>query len=204
MVVLFLGGLMRNLILGSGSPRRREILARAGYRFHVVTVDVDETFAPGTEAAEAVALLAARKMDALEKQAVEGVVIAADTLVVCDGTILGKPGSKDEAIQMLTLLSGRTHQVLTGVCIRELPGGRREDFVQETRVTMADIPSWLMEWYVAGGEPMDKAGGYGIQGAGCLLVEEIRGDYENVVGLPVARLSRVLYECFGIRPLAGG
>lgn len=195
---------MKNLILGSGSPRRREILTRAGYRFDVKTVDVDETFASGTDPGEAVSLLASRKMEALERQAVEGVVITADTLVVCDRLILGKPATKDEAIEMLTLLSGRTHRVLTGVCVREIPGGRRETFVQETKVTMADIPLWLMEWYVSGGEPMDKAGGYGIQGAGCLLVAEICGDYENVVGLPVARLSRVLYERFGVRPLAGG
>ena len=176
-----------NIILASNSPRRRELLGQMGIeRFHIISPDVDETVAAGLSPARIVEELSLRKAGAAAKRAgPEDLIIAADTVVALDGAVLGKPRGGDEAFAMLSALSGREHHVYTGVTV--LRGGRAVTEHEETAVT---------------GEPMDKAGAYGIQGLGALLVSGIRGDYCNVVGLPVFRLGRILAR-FGVDLLQG-
>ena len=181
-----------NYILASASPRRRELLALAGLRFEVRVADVDETIPPGQDAAEAACSLARQKAEAVAADCPDSCVIAADTVVVLDNIILGKPADEADAARMLRLLSGREHRVVTGVCIAL--GNRRRVFSRETRVRFYALRDCEIEQYVATGEPMDKAGAYGIQGRGGLLAKSIAGDYFNVVGLPIASLVRELEE----------
>ncbi len=190
----------RQLILASGSPRRREILEQMGYRFHVVVTDVDETVDPALSAEQVVEGLARKKARAAVRTLSGAVVVAADTVVVLDGRILGKPRDGSDAVSMLGRLRGRTHQVLTGVAVADTAGGRVRSFVESTDVTMSDYPDSLIDWYVATGAPLDKAGGYGIQERGGLLVRGICGDYYNVVGLPVGRLHDLLIREYGLSP----
>lgn len=177
-------------VLASASPRRRELLSLIFPSFDVLSPDADETVPSGLPAGEVPELLARRKAESAQRFAGKRLIIAADTLVTADGAILGKPQSPEEACAMLRFLSGRSHRVYTGVCLR------REDksasFTQCTEVTFYPLSEGEIRLYVESGEPMDKAGAYGIQGKGALLVEKIEGDYFNVVGLPVARLSREL------------
>lgn len=177
-------------VLASGSPRRRELLALIFPSFDLFSPDADETVPPGLPAGEAPELLARRKAENAVPYAGGRLVIAADTLVTVDEKILGKPLGPEDACSMLRLLSGRSHRVYTGVCLRR--GVRCRSFTQCTEVTFYPLSEEEIRRYVAGGEPLDKAGAYGIQGEGALLVEKIKGDYYNVVGLPVARLSREL------------
>jgi len=177
---------MLELVLASASPRRREMLGRLGLRFRVVAADVAEVPRPG-EAAEAFALRAAReKADAVAAREPAAVVLAADTVVVLDGAILGKPRDLREARAMVGSLSGRTHVVATGYCLRG-PGLARERVVS-TRVTMKPIRRWELEAYLALGEWADKAGGYGIQEGAAHLVSAVEGSYTNVVGLPLCEV----------------
>lgn len=190
-----------NIILASNSPRRRELLGQMGIeRFHIISPDVDETVAAGLSPARIVEELSLRKAGAAAKRAgPEDLIIAADTVVALDGAVLGKPRSGDEAFAMLSALSGREHHVYTGVTV--LRGGRAVTEHEETAVTFRPLEPGEIRGYIATGEPMDKAGAYGIQGLGALLVSGIRGDYSNVVGLPVSRLGRML-KGFGLDLLA--
>ena len=180
------------LILASQSPRRRELLGRITEQFLVRPTGCDESFTCADPAEHARQLALRKCAAAVAESASEDAVIAADTVVFLEGVLLEKPGSKAEARAMLRRLSGHTHIVCTGVAVAYK--GETRSFVQQTRVTFHELSDSLIDWYVATGEPMDKAGAYGIQGKGALLVEGIEGDYFNVVGLPVAPLYRLLLE----------
>ena len=187
------------LILASGSPRRRQLLEQVGLTFAVRSSDVDESVSPGLTPAQVVESLSARKGEAVAAEAAPGdLVLSADTVVALDGAILGKPRDRAEAEAMLTALSGRTHQVYTGVTL--LQDGRRLTEHEVTAVTFRPLSPGEIAAYVSTGEPMDKAGAYGIQGLGALLVERLEGDYFNVMGLPLCRLGEMLAQ-FGVRPL---
>ncbi|MCL1952015.1 MAG: Maf family protein [Oscillospiraceae bacterium] len=175
-------------ILASASPRRRELLALLGIPFEVHAPHVDERIDPAWDAAQAARALAGQKAAAAAERFPGDYIIAADTVVEIGGALLGKPVDAADAARMLRLLSGREHRVVTGVCLR-LDQAERV-FSQETRVRFYALDEDEIAAYVRTGEPMDKAGAYGIQGRGALLVEGIAGDYFNVVGLPVARLAR--------------
>lgn len=179
------------LILASGSPRRRELLEGLGVRFTVRAVDLDETPRPGEEPRAYVLRLAQEK--AAARAAPGELVLAADTTVVVDGEILGKPEDAEDARRMLYSLSGRDHVVLTGITLMALdePGRGQVSEVAETRVRMAALTPEEIAWYVGTGEPMDKAGAYAIQGLGALFVEAVEGNYSNVVGLPVPAVYRL-------------
>ena len=179
------------LILASNSPRRAEILKQGGFSFEKRVADTDETLPDGVLPAEAVEVLAQRKGRAVPRAADE-VLLAADTVVALDGRILGKPADSADAEAMLKMLSGRTHSVFTGVYITD--GEREFLFHTETRVTFYPLTQAEVAAYVQSGEPMDKAGAYGIQGRGALFVEKIDGDYFNVVGLPLAKTAKMLKE----------
>ncbi len=181
---------MAKIILASKSPRRRELLTLAGIDHVVETSDADESYPDGLEPREVVCLLAKVKARATAKNHPGETVLGADTVVATDGVILGKPADEKEAADMLRRLSGRTHEVYTGVCIIK-PEGEKV-FYEKTKVTFYELTEEEIEAYVATGEPMDKAGAYGIQGKGVTLVRKIDGDYSNVVGLPVARVKREL------------
>jgi septum formation protein len=189
------------LVLASGSPRRKELLAGLGLSFEVKVSDVDETIEPGTDPVEIVQELAYRKAKAVANSLSHGLVLGADTIVVCDGVILGKPVDEDDAKQMLSRLSGRTHMVYTGIAFVEAGGGREVRDVCGTKVKMKELSPEMISRYVATGEPMDKAGAYGIQGAASAFIPEIQGDYFNVVGLPVSLVADHLAS-FGYQILA--
>ncbi len=180
----------QRLILASGSPRRRELLERMGYSFTVLSPDVDEHV--DAEPRQAVAILARRKALAAAEGLRDGVVLAADTLVAVDGEALGKPGDEAEARAMLMRLSGREHEVFTGVCLMDAATGRIEVHVERTGVVFRVLDIGEIDRYVATGEPMDKAGAYGIQGGAAAFVESYSGSYENVMGLPVNSVGLML------------
>ena len=186
----------RRLIVASASPRRRELLAQAGFEFLVEPSDADETLADFVTPAMAVEQLAERKARSVAEKHSGDVVLGCDTIVALDGEKLGKPQSADDAKAMLRRLSGQTHTVYTGVCITD--GTRTERFVSATDVTFYPLSAQTIDDYVATGEPMDKAGAYGIQGLGSVLVQSFSGDYFTVVGLPLAQCARVL-AVFGIK-----
>lgn len=181
------------IILASQSPRRRELLARVTPEFCVQPADVDETLPADAAPRDAVADLARRKARAVFAGAQQqecALVIAADTIVVCDDAILGKPNDEADALRMLHMLSGRTHQVMTAVCVRT--AAHEDTLVSVTDVTFRALHPGEAARYVASGEPMDKAGAYGIQGAGGLFVSRIDGDYYGVMGLPICMLGEML------------
>ena len=180
------------LILASSSPRRAEILSNAGLPFTVLSSAVDETPNPGERPAALVQRLANAKANLVTARAVgPAIVLAADTVVVIDDNILGKPRSTEEARHMLQQLSGRTHSVLTGVALVRLPDGERRQFIESTLVHFRPITDEELSSYLATEEPYDKAGAYAIQGLAGRYIPRIEGCYFNVVGLP---LSRVLTE----------
>ena len=177
------------LILASASPRRRELLALFGIPFAVRVADIDETMDLNKPPFEEVGRVSKGKALAVPRE--EGdVVIAADTIVVCEGKVLGKPRSEEEAKEMLRLLSGRDHQVMTGCTV--LCGDQQETFVEVTDLHFRELSEEEIERYVASKEPMDKAGAYGIQGGAALFCQRMVGDYYNVMGLPVCRLGETL------------
>jgi len=204
------------LILASGSPRRRELLAQAGYVFEVEAADVDESLLAGEAADVYVRRLAEEKARAVlgrysvdpthrDEAAMNGapelfsiadegpfVVLGADTTVVCDGEILAKPEDAADALRMLRKLSGRTHEVLTGVAVASRAGV--VNAVETTLVTFSAIPEAELDFYCATREPMDKAGAYGIQGYAARWIPRIEGDYFNVMGLPIARVVGLIEE----------
>ena len=181
-----------NLILASASPRRQELLKLFGVPFTVRVADIDETMDPGAAAFDEVARLSREKALAIPREE-EDIVIAADTIVVCEGAVLGKPHTPAEAEKMLRLLSGRDHQVMTGCTV--LKGQHRETFTEVTDLHFRNLTEKEIRRYVESGEPMDKAGAYGIQGGAALFCEKMVGDYYNVMGLPVCRLGQVLKAC---------
>lgn len=178
------------LILASASPRRAELLRAAGYAFDVAPADIDESVLPGEAPEEYVRRVALEKARAVIRQFPERIVVAADTTVVIDGEMLGKPLDDEDARRMLERLSGRTHRVLTGVVVGG--GGREAAAVVSTLVRFAALTPADIDWYVASGEPADKAGAYGVQGLASRFVEGIEGSYTNVVGLPVALVHKLL------------
>lgn len=179
------------LILASQSPRRQELLKLFGIPFRVLVADIDETMDRDKAPFDEVARVSRCKALAVQRQE-EDVVIAADTIVVCQGKVLGKPHSEEEAKQMLRLLSGRDHQVMTGVTV--LRGESAVVFTEVTDLHFRPLSEREIDRYVRSGEPMDKAGGYGIQGGAALFCEKMNGDYYNVMGLPVCRLGQVLRQ----------
>ena len=186
------------LILASGSPRRRELLEAAGYAFDVVVSDADETMPDTDEPQQVAKHNALAKALAVSENAPAGaLVIGADTVVALEGRIYGKPADEKQAVQTLSELSGKTHQVITGVAL--VYGDAFFSFHESTDVTFRELDDETIRAYVATKDPLDKAGAYGIQSGGACLVDHIDGDYDNVVGLPVTRLARML-EKLGIEP----
>ena len=178
------------IVLASASPRRGELLAAAGFAFDVRPVDIDERWRPGEPPDEYVTRLAGEKAARALVDWPDALALAADTIVLVDGRILGKPATDEEAGQMLRVLSGRMHDVLTGICVKSR--ARSASLVDRTTVRFMPLSEQEIAWYVASGEPRDKAGAYAVQGLASRFVEEIRGSYTNVVGLPVAAVYRLL------------
>jgi septum formation protein len=195
------------LILASASPRRAEVLSDARIRFEVLATEVDETPRPGEDVEAMCQRLAEAKARAavsrLGKASEATIVLAADTAVEVAGEIFGKPGSRDAAHAMLHRLSGRTHRVVTAVALIRLPDGAARCEVEWTAVRFAPLAPEEIAEYVSTGEPFDKAGGYAIQGLAGRFVERVEGCYFNVVGLPLARVYRMLKE-LGWKPESGG
>lgn len=190
---------MTPLVLASGSPRRRDILAALGLAFDVRPPDVDESLHPGEGAAAAARRLAELKATAVEAEPGD-LVLAADTIVVLDGDLLGKPAGPGDAAAMLERLAGRSHEVITGLALRL--GAETRSAAALTTVTFRSLDRAEIAAYVATREPLDKAGAYGIQGFGSALVERIEGDFFNVMGLPVPALLSLLRDT-GFRYLYG-
>ena len=180
------------LILASASPRRAELLRAAGIEFDVSTADVDERFLAGEKPGDAVVRLAEQKAATVAARRPQAVVLGADTTVVAGGEALGKPADAADAARMLRLLSGRTHEVLTGICLRG--NGRNLVHVEATRVRMRNLSEAEIAWYLATGEASDKAGAYAVQGLASRFVEGIDGSYSNVVGLPISSVYELLKE----------
>ena len=180
-----------SLILASASPRRKELLGLFRIPFSIRVADIDETMDMEKPPFDEVARVSRLKAAATPREA-DDVVVAADTIVVCEGKVLGKPRSEEEAVEMLRLLSGRDHQVMTGVTVAA--GGQIESFTEVTDIHFRELSDKEIRAYVATGEPMDKAGAYGIQGGAALFCTRMVGDYYNVMGLPVCRLGQVLRE----------
>ncbi len=179
------------LVLASGSPRRLELLKLITEDFSVIPADCEEHFDSALSPEEAVKALAMQKAESVSKKYPDKTVIGADTTVFCGETPLGKPKDTDDARRMLSMLSGKTHDVITAVAVAR--GGKTlKAFAEETRVEFYTLSEKEIKEYIETGEPMDKAGAYGIQGKGALIIKRINGDYYNVMGLPVARLSREL------------
>ena len=178
-----------NLILASQSPRRRELLGLTGLDFIVRVADIDETMDPAKAPCDEVARVSRMKALAVSREP-DDVVIAADTIVVCEGKVLGKPRDEEDAFRILRLLSGRHHEVMTGMTV--LRGDEVITHTEVTRIHFRDLLPDEIRAYIASGEPMDKAGAYGIQGGAALFADEMVGDYYNVMGLPVCKLSMIL------------
>ena len=187
---------MKRFIVASNSPRRRELLSLAGYEFEVIPSDADETLEADISAETAVKELAKRKALSVSAQSKGAVVLGCDTVVSLGGKILGKPRSEEEAFAMLRSLSGREHEVFTGVYITDKE--KSENFVTCTKVEFYELSDETIRSYIATGEPMDKAGAYGIQGFGSVLVKKINGDYFTVMGLPLNECARSLAR-FGVK-----
>ena len=178
-----------SLILASASPRRKELLGLFHIPFSIRVADIDETMDPNAAPFDEVARVSRLKALAVPREE-NDVVIAADTIVVCGGRVLGKPHSEEEAVSMLRLLSGRDHQVMTGVTV--VRNEMIETFTEVTDIHFRELSEKEIRAYVATGEPMDKAGAYGIQGGAALFCSRMVGDYYNVMGLPVCRLGETL------------
>ena len=179
------------LILASQSPRRKELLGLFHIPFSVCVADVDEVMDPRLPPEQEVARVSFLKADAICRNK-EDVVIAADTIVVCSGQVLGKPRDTEDAFRMLRLLSGRDHQVMTGMTI--LRGNRCITTTEITDIHFRELSDSEILRYIRSGEPMDKAGSYGIQGGAALFAEKLSGEYYNVMGLPVCRLGQILKQ----------
>lgn len=181
--------LREKIVLASSSPRRTEILERAGWEHQAIVAGIDESVRPDEEPAAYVQRLARSKAEAVAERLTEGLVLGADTTVVISNQILGQPCDEADARRMLDLLSGKWHEVLTGVAVVRVGGESRVAF-ETTRVRFAELSSTEIDWYISTGEAFGKAGAYGIQGKAALFIEEIAGDYFNIMGLPI----RLVYE----------
>jgi septum formation protein len=181
--------LQKKLVLASGSPRRAEILERASWPHEVIVAGIDESLQPDEQAAAYVQRLARSKAQAVAQRLEQGLVLGADTTVVIEGQILGQPEDDADARRMLKLLNGKWHEVLTGVALVRVGGESRVDY-ETTRVRFAEMSESEIDWYISTGEPFGKAGAYAIQGKASLFIEEIEGDYFNIMGLPI----RLVYE----------
>ena len=187
------------IILASKSPRRQELLKLLGVDFTIHTADIDETMDPDLPPEREVARVGAEKAKAVAASCgADDIIIAADTIVVVDGQILGKPKSEADAVRMLNLLSGRRHEVMTGLTV--LHGGSIQSRVVRTGIEFRALSDREIDAYVATGEPMDKAGAYGIQGRASIFVRHLDGDYFCVMGLPLCPLAEMLRAC-GVRVL---
>lgn len=184
--------LREKLLLASASPRRAEILRAVGWPFEALAMNIDETLAVGEAAEDAVTRLALGKAEAAARLNPGALVLGADTTVVVEARILEKPKDDSDARRMLRLLSGRWHEVLTGVAL--VRGDKRAVACERTRVRFGSMSEAEIDWYIQSGEPMDKAGGYAVQGRAALFIEEIQGDYWNVVGLPVRLVYKLVNE----------
>jgi len=178
------------LILASGSPRRSELLSKMGYEFEIHVPDVDENVSG--KASDIVAVLSRRKAMAVAESEDSGIIIASDTLVSLNGEVLGKPVDEADAFRMLKTLSGNTHEVFTGVTIIDAKSGKCETRSVRTGVCFRELTDQEIHDYIASGEPMDKAGAYGIQGGAGKFVEKLEGSYENVIGFPVDDVQDML------------
>ncbi len=187
----------RRIILASGSPRRREILEKTGLRFRVDESGCEEEIIAGLSPRALARSLSRQKAAAIASKHENALIIAADTFIFLEGKVLGKPHNAKEAIRMLKALSGKAHTVITGFTIFDTRSGKTMSRSVETRVHFKRLRQKEIEDYVKSGEPLDKAGGYGIQGLGAALVEKIEGDFLNVVGLPLCALTKGLKE-FGV------
>ena len=183
------------MILASSSPRRRELLQQIGVRFSVEVANIDESVQDAEQPAAYVARLALEKARAVALSHPQAVVLGSDTTVVCDGHILGKPENDSHAQQILAMLSGRSHQVMTAIAV--VKDGQSEVRTVVTDVTFCVLSEAQIRAYIATGEPADKAGAYGIQGKGAVLVAAIHGSYSNVVGLPLTETAALL-QAFGV------
>ena len=190
-----------DIILASASPRRRDLLERAGVKFRVLQSDVDEALDDEllADPHQAAQELAQRKAGAVVQQilaakpeGVQVVVIGADTIVFFQNKILGKPKNEEDAFRMLKAMSGKIHTVFTGVTIIDTESDLAHTFYEETKVEFYDVTDDEIRNYISTGDPLDKAGSYGVQGRGCFLVKRIEGDYFTVVGLPIAHLIQIL------------
>jgi len=188
------------IILASASPRRAEILRTIGWPFEVLPVDIDESIRADEGAVDYVRRLAKEKADAAAARQSASIIVAADTTVTVDGQILAKPVDELDAMRMLRLLNNRWHQVMTGIAVINPELSRTVVAHEETEVKFAAMSEDEIAWYAKTLEPMDKAGAYAIQGLGSRFIEEIRGDYFNVVGLPI----RLVYEVFRERLIEEG
>ncbi|QAR33359.1 septum formation protein Maf [Geovibrio thiophilus] len=191
--------MIQKIILASGSPRRRELMTRIGLNFQYVTSDIKEDLTDDPDFGHQAMRLAAMKAYNVANIYDEAYIIGADTIVVLDGVIYGKPTDAADAKNTLRALSGKQHKVITGVALVNKREGLCERFYESTDVYFRKYGDDFIDWYIETEEPFDKAGSYAIQGKGCLLVEKIEGDYDNVVGLPVSRLFQHLIKS-GIRP----
>lgn len=180
------------LVLASASPRRQELLRNAGIAFEVQPADIPENVLPNESGKDCAERLAREKALAVARLRPGDLVLGADTVVVVDGQLLGKPGDANDAARMLRMLSGREHLVITGVCL--VASGKVSVASETTRVTVSELTEQAIAEYVSSGEPMDKAGAYAIQGIASRWIPRIEGDYGNVVGLPVALVWRMLRD----------
>lgn len=187
----------RKLILASSSPRRAEILAAVGWPFEVFVAAVDETIRNGEDPVSYVKRLALAKARAAAAKLTSGLVLGADTTVVVTGEILGQPQDETDARRMLELLSGKWHEVLTGIALVGVGTELCLVDCERTRVRFAELSAVEIDWYVSTGEPMGKAGGYGVQGKAALFIEMIEGDYFNVVGLPIQLVYKLAAQICG-------
>ena len=185
--------MVSRLVLASASPRRAEILTSLGIPFTVSATDVDETVAPGESGHAAAARLAGEKAAVAAARQPDEWVLAADTLVLLDGAVLGKPGDEEEARDMLRSLSGREHRVVTAVRLTR-GTGPGQDALEESRVRVAALEEEEIRWYVSTGEPRDKAGAYAVQGLGARFIDSVEGSFTNVMGLPARTVYRLLRE----------
>ncbi|MEX2008208.1 MAG: Maf family protein [Candidatus Spechtbacterales bacterium] len=190
---------MKELILASGSPRRKELLEQAGFSFQVEPSDFEEDMTLEIPPAELAQELSRGKAEAVARNNADAVVLGADTFIVFEGTLLGKPHTEEEAVRTLQRLNGTSHTVITGFTVIEAARDKRVSRAVETTVYFCNLSEEEIGTYVQTHEPLDKAGAYAIQGRGAIFVEKIEGDFYNVVGLPLCEVARVLKD-FGITP----
>ncbi len=183
------------VVLASKSPRRKQFLQESGIEFEIISDEIDESVLAGEDPKEYVLRIAQQKGEVVGDKLADRWILSADTIVVYDDKILGKPVSKNHALQTLLSLSGKTHKVMTSFCLLHKNNDILKNDVVETDVTFTNFPESVAKAYVESGEPMDKAGAYGIQGNGGLLIKKINGSYSNVVGLPMVELLDAFTIC---------